>query len=95
MKQFTEKISDMLLNVLIGHKFPYCESATCADVLDWIIDAGFRVGFVRTEVCPKCVLYIGNNAKTASDHICKNFTGESIKECIEQAIIELAPIFEH
>ena len=95
MKQFTEKISDMLLNVLIGHGFPYCESATCADVLDWIIDAGFNVGFVRTEICPKCVLNISNSVKADLDHICRNFTGESIKECIEQAIIELVPIFEH
>ena len=93
MKQFTEKISDMLLNVLIGHKFPYCESATCADVLDWIIDAGFYINVATIHSI--YVLVIVRPKDENIDLLHKEFKNASLKECVEQAIVELAPIFEH
>lgn len=48
MKQFTEKVSNTVLNRLIAHKFPYCESATYAEVLDWLKELGFFISIHET-----------------------------------------------
>lgn len=95
MKQFTEKIDDKLLNVLIGHGFPYCESATCADVLDWIIDAGFDINVFNNDASSNYVFIIMRANNESLDIMHRDFQGNLLKDCIEQAIIELVPIFEH